>query len=229
MVKCYTIHPNYGQKDILTGYLKTPFKDGKIKAGAAEDPYFSKLRPLKFDNGYAIETAPIRDSAKLTPETRAALQSYWYHTGTRSDQHTVMNCFSANLGNLPLVTTEMKALFEKINPGMFEYLEITQHRARDCEEPAIEGSLWLINLLERRDGWDQSEMNFSKDEVPEKGLTFHYVKGSRRVVRRTVAEGSYIWRDRLTRDVICTDAFRDPLTEAGVKAWVFHEIEVSER
>ncbi len=93
--------------------------------------------------------------------------------------------------------------------------------------PIAGGPFYLANLLARRDCWDQDRTRI----VPQKrgdGSYFNTISGSGRAVLRSRVADALIWRDTLTKTVVCADAFKEMAETVGCKGWRFREIAVTD-
>ena len=188
------------------------------------------FRDLRYESGGIFSDGAYLKGTPLTDKTKTELQRLWYLTGTnRREPRNLIGTFSINMDNIPLFSETLTEVINDIDSALFEFVKVDNvwDSAHDC--PIDGGPFYLANLLRRIDSWDKELTEILSRRRPNGSYINDVSSKSKRVVMQSAVEGISIWRDSVTRHVMCTEEFRDRIVEVGCHRWSFREVDVSER
>ncbi|MEQ8257921.1 MULTISPECIES: imm11 family protein [Roseovarius] len=227
-MKCYLIEANYGTPDFLDYvFARAPDYGERIHYDDYEDEWVPG-RDMKYEHGGPLSYGATVKGGRFTDKTRAEFQKIWCVSRPKAERRfDVIKPFDAILDSIPLFSERLKDAIEAVDPALFEFVRMERTWDDVHKTPIAGGPFYLANLLARRDCWDQDRTRI----VPQKrgdGSYFNTISGSGRAVLRSRVKDALIWRDTLTKTVVCTDAFKGMVEAVGCKGWWFREIAVTD-
>lgn len=185
---------------------------------------------LTFNTG-RVSRGAVRNSAfrvkpsYLTEDSKRELQKLWCKISPKNDlEHHILGPIGLKAEYFPLISSEMKLIFEKYAPDDFEYVQVDRHWVDKFDHPITDGPMYLANLVTRVDGWDHERTHFTFSESNPHAAAGVYLPNA--VVNGASVSGRAVWRDMTTKHLLmCEEMVADIETLGGVfLSKVKHEI-----
>lgn len=184
---------------------------------------------LEFEAGTWRDPEVLANGSKLTAYTKSRLERSHlmifdaFAPATWEDQVATLGVFATRIDQLPAVSAELKGLYEFAFPGFFEYVQVKSLWSERHTAPYRFGPYFLVNLLERRDGWDLSKMDVYEAT---RGVSskIHTTNVSKAIVNPGKVQNCPIWRDSTTGHVVCNERFRSVTSQVSLHGWHFYPL-----
>ncbi|WP_421980208.1 imm11 family protein [Roseibium sp.] len=170
----------------------------------------------------------LHEDGRLFAEDISKYQTHWLVVNVcpLPELH-IIGEFNTFRTGFPVVNQKLRDALERVNPGGFEFVEITQVWAEKqaCLVPG--GPFYVTNLLTERDTWDEKSTEIYKIKHVD-GHDVERIDGTKKTVRSSALHGATIWRESRTGHVLCTEPVKQQLEEAGCRGWKFRPVHISE-
>jgi hypothetical protein len=208
------------------GWSETPLWAGVLAIARRQSGWLPS-RDIRFEHGGAQSYGALAKGGRLTPATLETMRAHYAVAApTGGKPMEVIDCFSIILSQMPLVSAPLARALEVFGDAL-ELVESTRVTDGETGAPVEGGPFWLINVLDRRDGWDRARSEIVV--IPRAdGTSANAVHGTRRALRADAVADGIIWRDSLTSNVLCSDRFREVAQAVGCGGWFFREVPIAD-
>ncbi|MFW8594393.1 imm11 family protein [Cribrihabitans neustonicus] len=226
-MKCFVIRMDFeAEMSMFYSWSRTTSLEGVFRVPLPRDEWVPR-RDIRFEHGSVRSYGALLRGGRLTEATKHELAKL--HCVVQSQSGTAretIDSYSINMDKIPLVNGRLKSALEDRFAGVFDFAPVNQvwNEVHDCPLPG--GPYYMANLLARIDSWDK-EKSVIHSVTRKNGTSFNSTNTSKSALLESALEDASIWRDTVTGDVLCTEDFRDFVTEAGCAGWSFREISVT--
>lgn len=135
----------------------------------------------------------------------------------------VIGQFSSDVTDAPpLLKVEVKELIEREFPGRCEFVPASIIWDDVFQREIDARSYFFVNIINYVDGWDH-ELSDIRTITRKDGSSYSTLRGMG-VVNHQTAKDAHLWRDKYTKDVICSEEFKLCMEDLCVSNVQFYEI-----
>ncbi|MDC0659647.1 hypothetical protein N6L27_16720 [Leisingera sp. SS27] len=226
-MKCFLIEMDFEpEMPMFYNWSRSTSREGVFRLPFPWDEWVPE-RDIRFETGGVHSYGTILKGGRLTETTKQELAKLYCVVKSQSGAaRETIDGFSVNMDKTPLVNSRLKSALEDSFAGTFEFAAVEQVWNEVHDSPLPGGPYYMANLLKRLDGWDK-ERSVIYSMTRKDGTTYNTTNTSKSALLESALENASIWRDSVTRDVLCTETFRDFVTEVGCAGWSFREVSVT--
>lgn len=226
-MKCYLIGMDFEpEMSMFYNWSRSTSIEDVFRVPLPRDEWVPR-RDIRFETGGVHSYGAILQGGRLTETTKQELAKLYCVVQSQSGTaRETIDSFSVILYDFPLVSSRLKSALEDSFAGTFEFAAVEQVWNEVHDSPLPGGPYYMANLLNRIDSWDK-ERSVIYSMTRKDGTTYNTTNTSKSALLESALENASIWRDTVTSDVLCTETFRDFVTEVGCVGWSFREVSVT--
>ena len=224
-MNCYLLNRNFGCKT-ASGFHWSLERD---LDGASYSPYDGGWHPRE-DTHYEQGENTWFASGKVTRDSKERMSKLWVRVvnakNPMNNSH-VIGDYSIAVKEEVIVDQAFVDTMTALDPDLFDFWRHDKiwDVANNC--PPWDGPSYFATLLPMLETFDpETTEMFRSQKVKGKNQGMYTLGKHPPTVKASAIAGHFIWRDRLTRKVLCTQPFLDALFELGVPEWETKDVQV---
>ena len=188
------------------------FSPGKVAPSPWPDGVWLPSAEMRFDVGH-----------RFTEATRAELRKLWILINPKHREFAdIIGRFGQFLDYPPVVNERFKDRLREFDPESFDFTETGPvYDSRHSREISSE-TYWFVSIRRWIDGWDKEKSGLHI-RTRRDGTTYGTIYPPY-TLNLNAIEGTHLWRDASSRDVLCSDEFKMMVETAGLTGMYFQKI-----
>ena len=181
--------------------------------------------PVPEDWWYAAHAMEYTHDGRFGPITRQRISEQWVRINPRLRELPDTMGLVYEDGKPPLIVSgALKSAIQALDADICDFVTVGKIWDRRFEREIVDFDYHFMAPLVQLDSWDREATDLA--EIMRDDGTSWFAVNYPRAVRRDVVEGRWLWKDALTRTLLCSDAFRVIMQSVGCRGLKFYEIPV---
>ncbi|SLN15690.1 hypothetical protein ROA7450_00371 [Roseovarius albus] len=222
-MKCYLLDRDFGCKT-ASGVNWSLERDGPFYS--SQDGHWQPSEDTYYEHGDNTWFA----SGKVSEDSKGKMSQLWVQVVNAKESFNnthVIGDYTTAVKEEVIVDQAFVDVMTALEPGLFDFWPHKKVWDINHNCQPWNGPFYFATLLPTIESFSPNvtEM-FYRETVQEKYQGSYSLGKHPPTIKASSIAGNLIWRDRLTRKVLCTQPFLDVLSQLGVHEWKAYEVKV---